>query len=219
MTTNSSLPARYFNVFLQPQTYINLLYLFLTFPLGIFYFTALVTGFSLGIGLFILWIGLGILVLMMLLSIALTAFERGMAISMLKVSIPPLTDPIPASASLWERFKAYLKSSATWKGLLYLLLKFPIAVINFTVLVTMLAVTAVFLSAPVVVNFWPINFFGWVIDTLPESAALLALGLLGAPIPLHVSNLLADLQGKLAVIMLGIRPASAVQPAVPQVAE
>lgn len=218
MTTFSNLPARYFGVFLHPQTYINLLYLFLTFPLGIFYFVALVTGFSLGIGLFILWIGLGILVLMILLSIALTAFERSMAMSMLKVSIPPLTDPIPAGASLWQRFKAYLKSSATWKGLLFLLLKFPVGVINFTILVAMLAVTAVFLTAPVVINVWPINFFGWVIDTLPESVALLTLGLLGAPIPLHISNLLAALQGKLAVIMLGIHTDPA-QPVVPQAAE
>ena len=49
---------RLYGVFVKPQTYLNILYLLLAFPLGIAYFVFLVTGFSLGISLLILWVGL-----------------------------------------------------------------------------------------------------------------------------------------------------------------
>ena len=38
---------RLYGVFLKPQTYLNMLYLFLAFPLGLAYFVFLVTGLSL----------------------------------------------------------------------------------------------------------------------------------------------------------------------------
>ena len=40
-----------FNVARRPQTYVNAFYLLLSFPLGIAYFVFLVTGLSVGFGL------------------------------------------------------------------------------------------------------------------------------------------------------------------------
>jgi hypothetical protein len=54
--------TKFFGVAIWGQTYLNLLYLLLAFPLGLFYFVLLVTGFSLGFGLLILWVGVIILV-------------------------------------------------------------------------------------------------------------------------------------------------------------
>ncbi len=54
-----------FGVYFRPQTYLNLLYLLLAFPLGLAYFVFLVTGLSLGFGLIITLAGIPILVLML----------------------------------------------------------------------------------------------------------------------------------------------------------
>ena len=44
-----------FSVVVRPQTYLNIFYLLLSFPLGIAYFVFLVTGLSVGFGLLIIW--------------------------------------------------------------------------------------------------------------------------------------------------------------------
>jgi len=50
---------------LKPGSYLNILYLLLAFPLGIFYFAYLITGFSIGLGLLYIFIGLPFLLLTM----------------------------------------------------------------------------------------------------------------------------------------------------------
>jgi hypothetical protein len=56
----------FFGVFANKQSYLNIAYLLLSFPFGIFYFIFLMVGFSLGIGLSILGIGLVILLAMLI---------------------------------------------------------------------------------------------------------------------------------------------------------
>jgi hypothetical protein len=51
---------RYFGVVAREETYLNLIYLMLAFPLSIVYFTFLVTGLSVGFGTLIIWIGIPI---------------------------------------------------------------------------------------------------------------------------------------------------------------
>ena len=53
----------FLGVLIDPQSYVNILYLLLSFPLGIAYFVFLVTGISLGFGLLIIWVGVPILAL------------------------------------------------------------------------------------------------------------------------------------------------------------
>ncbi len=55
----------FFGALANKQTYLNLAYLMLTFPLGIFYFVFIVVGLSLGLGLVVIWVGLLILLAMM----------------------------------------------------------------------------------------------------------------------------------------------------------
>ena len=49
--------GRFFGVFAEPQSYLNILFLFLGLPLGITYFVFLVAGFSVGVGLVVIWVG------------------------------------------------------------------------------------------------------------------------------------------------------------------
>ncbi|MEE8442664.1 MAG: sensor domain-containing protein, partial [Dehalococcoidia bacterium] len=62
---NASKQRGFFGVVADPQSYINIFYLFLAFPLGIGYFVFLVTGISVGFGLLIIWVGVPILVLVL----------------------------------------------------------------------------------------------------------------------------------------------------------
>ena len=61
------------------QTYLNLLYLLLSFPLGIAYFVFLITGLSLGAGLLVIFVGVPILIGVLFACQGLGAFERLMA--------------------------------------------------------------------------------------------------------------------------------------------
>ncbi len=68
-----------FGVFIRPQTYLNLVYLYLAFPLGIAYFVFIVVGLSLGFGLIITLFGAPLLVLTVVASWLISSFERELA--------------------------------------------------------------------------------------------------------------------------------------------
>ena len=76
---------RLFGVVSNGQTYLNMIYLLLAFPLGLFYFVFLITGLSLGIGLIIIGIGIPILLLMMTSWWGLALFERKITVWLLRV--------------------------------------------------------------------------------------------------------------------------------------
>lgn len=69
----------FFGVPFQPQTYLNLLYLLLAFPLGLAYFIFAAVGLSLGVGLAVLVVGIPILLLVVLSALGIAAFELWLA--------------------------------------------------------------------------------------------------------------------------------------------
>jgi hypothetical protein len=75
------------------QTYVNALYLLLSFPLGVFYFVFLVTGLSLGFGLLVVWIGVPILIMVLAGSWVLCRFEQEVTNRMLQLDIPRIVFP------------------------------------------------------------------------------------------------------------------------------
>jgi hypothetical protein len=198
---------RLYGVFVKPQTYLNLLYLLLTFPLGIAYFTFLVTGFSLGIGLLILWVGFIILAGVLAFCWPLTIFERQMAIGMLGVQIPPAASPTPPGSSLFEQIKGHLTNVTTWKGIAFLFLKFPIGIASFVVTVTLLSLSFGLLAAPLAYPFVRINLGFMEVHSMAAALVALVFGLVIAPLSLHLLNILAGWQGQFARIMLGGNPA------------
>ncbi len=214
MDNDTSFFARFFGVFAKGQTYLNLAYLLLAFPLGIFYFTLLITGFSLGIGLFILWIGIAILAAMFALSWLFSAFERVQAIGMLHADVPPMTRPIQSNGTLWEQIKSFFANPVTWKGLVFLMLKFPIGIADFVVVVSLGSASLAMMAAPLVYRWAPINFFDYRVDSLGLAVGISLLGILLATGSMHVFNWLADLQKHPAVYMLGNRGQVSNTPAV-----
>jgi hypothetical protein len=194
---------RLYGVFAKPQTYLNLLYLLLAFPLGLAYFVFLVTGLSLGVGLLILWVGLLILAGVLALCWPLALFERQLAISLLKVKIPLLNHPQEQAGTIFQQVKNHLSNPVTWKGIAFLFLKFPIGLASFIVTTTLGAVSLGLILAPLTYQWVHINIGLWRINSMSAAAIACVLGCIVAPFSLHIFNLLADWSGKLAIVMLG----------------
>ena len=103
MNEKSGFLTKYFGVITKEETYLNLIYLLLAFPLGVVYFTFLVTGLSLGLGTVIIWIGIPILLAVFAASWGLAAFERMLAMLLLREEIPPMSPVKHTSESAWEK--------------------------------------------------------------------------------------------------------------------
>ena len=197
----------FFDVIVKPQTWRNIAYLLLAFPLGIFYFVFLVTGLSLGLGLFITLLGIPILVGVLAAAYGMGDFERVTTNLILDQNTQP-SHRLAVSGGLWEKVKALVGSSETWKRVWYLFLEFPFGIIGFTLVTTTAAILAM-VATPFLytTSWWPtaLDWPGeyWVIDTLGE-AVLLALGALLVGLALlHIMNALAKAWGVFAEAMLG----------------
>jgi hypothetical protein len=73
--------------------------------------------------------------------------------------------------------KAYWTDSATWRGIAYLLARFPVGAFTFTVALTAYATALYGIAAPVVAPFDPIELGIWRPDNVLEGLALVPLGL------------------------------------------
>ncbi len=204
MQNSPNIIRKFFGVYANVQTYLNLVYLFLAFPLGLFYFIFLITGLSLGIGLFILWIGVIILAGALVIAWGLTALERLLAIQLLKANVAPMARPVRPDAPFLEKLKAYLTNPVMWKGLAFLFIKFPAGIIIFSIMVTLL-VTAVALIASIIA--FPISnvhWFYWPVLSIPLGILGSAIGVLLLTGSLHLFNLMCKLLKRLAEVMLGM---------------
>ncbi len=214
MNYSNQTVSQFFKVVVSGQAYLNLLYLLAAFPLGIFYFVFLVSGLSLGISLSIIWVGIPILLLMVAAWWVLASFERYMAVHILKEDIPDMDIPLNEDGEIWDRFKEHFGRPVTWKGLLYLFLKFPLGMTTFVVVVTLVASTLAFLTMPF--TYEPLQYFqggisfpgipAWHIDTLYDALLGALIGLMLLPVTLHITNGLAWVHAKFARVMLSDDP-------------
>lgn len=191
-----------FHFLIAKQTYRNLVYLLLTFPLGLAYFIFLVTGFSLGLGMAITLLGLPILVAMLAATWGLAAFERYLANQLLDARIPSVPF-VPEGPGFGMRVKRLVTSGTTWKGLLYLLLDFPLGIIAFVA-------ETVLISLSLGLAFLPF-YYQWAnvyyapyhkVDTLLEAALFVPVGIMLFPLALLILNSLAALYRTLARTLL-----------------
>jgi signal transduction histidine kinase len=134
----------------QRQTYLNLLYLLVSFPLGLIYFILLIVGITVGLSTLAVWIGIPVLLLTMGAWWSIAVFERSHAISWLHIQIPPMKLPDTSHSSLWQQVRAYLYNPVTWKSLAYLIVKFLFGILALIIIVSalplMLAISLVSLS-------------------------------------------------------------------------
>ncbi|MDX2379749.1 MAG: sensor domain-containing protein [Acidimicrobiia bacterium] len=193
MANRSTEKTGCFGVIAQPQSYLNLLYLLLGLPLGTLYFTVLVTGFSLGISLMLLaLLGIPILIGLWYVVHAFMQLERAMAVGMVGASIEPVA-PLPAwPGGLWTHFKNFMGHTPTWKGIGFLLLRFPAGIATFTIAVTLVSVSLAMTFAPVYM--WTSDNLTWgsiTFDPFWWSFLLVPIGVVLVFVSLHIMDALA----------------------------
>ena len=137
----------FFRAISNSQTYLNMLYLFFSFPLGLIYFIFIITGISLGLGLFITWFGIPILLGTMYMWIGFGNIERKLSSALLNVKIQYLSPKETKTKSLWGKLKKRITDTSTWKDLGYLIIKF-LGIFSFIILVTLISVTLSFIAFP-----------------------------------------------------------------------
>jgi signal transduction histidine kinase len=195
----------FFGVLGKPETYRNLGYDLLAFPLGIAYFVFLVTGLSVGAGLVVIWVGVPILLGMILAWRALGAFERGLHRSLLGVDVAEPLTTFRGKGSLWVRTKGLLGDPVTWRTLAWLFLRFPAGIGAFVVTITLLATSIGLVAGPLAVTLFPDAVDAGADFTVDPDLAiwLLPVGILLLFATAHVVNGIAWLHGVVGKALLG----------------
>src|SRR5574341_1410756 len=171
---------RFFMVVARPQTYLNLIYLLLSFPLS--------------------------------------AFERQMALHMLKIEVPPMSRG-ETPVGLWPKLKALLTNPVTWKGIFYQFLKFPLGIVSFVLVVTLLSGSVGLILAPAAYGRPEVSYdLGFTeVHTATEAAIPAVIGVFLLFGSLHALNGMAWVHGQLARLLLGQGQAARVKDEAAQV--
>src|SRR5205085_6567904 len=122
----------FFNIVRDPKAYGALMYMLLSLVTGIFYFTVVVTGLSLSIGLFILIIGIPFALLFIGVCRVLGHVEGRIVEGLLSVRMPRRLPPATAAdENIWTQIKAALIDVRTWSTMFHLALMLPLGVAYF----------------------------------------------------------------------------------------
>ncbi|WP_246084476.1 sensor domain-containing protein [Salinadaptatus halalkaliphilus] len=168
---------RFLAVPFERQTYRNLAYLLLAFPLGLAYFVFVTVAFSVGIGFSVtiigLVVGVPILAVTLALALGIAGFERWLTATMLAVDIEPKTDL--AGETALEACWSVVSDPKTWTAVCYLPAKFVLGVASFALVVTGLSTAVSLLMLPLYYD-QPGLYVGVVSERAPEFHQTLYLG-------------------------------------------
>jgi signal transduction histidine kinase len=190
------------------RTWTRFAYLLATFPLGQFWFIALVALISVGVSLIIVWIGLPILWFAFVLWRRGAEIERDFVAWGLGNEIETPYRPEPAGP-VRKRWAVRLGDPATWRDLVYLILLFPLGTIWFTILSIVFALPIGLIATPLIMRWWePFSFVGegwrWlVIDTTGEALMAAAFGVALLLLVPTVIRGMAAVHNALAAALLG----------------
>lgn len=189
-----------FNVYKDPYSYLGILYFMAMLPLGIIYFTYVITMLSLSLGLAITIIGIPLLFVVLLSIHPISWLQGRFTEAFLGIKMPKKPRKLRARGNAWERIKAILKDPRLYSSLLYLILMLPLGIIYFTVVVTFLSISVAFAVTPIlaifgVVTGYPVGLPGepWFLSLQAFFGVLMSIFTL--TLTLHVSNLLGAIQG------------------------
>jgi two-component system, OmpR family, phosphate regulon sensor histidine kinase PhoR len=214
-----------FRLLWEKQTYVNLLYLLVSFPLGIFYIAFLLLALTSILNTSVI-LGVPVLLLVIFIWWRLARFERNLAMRWLRVEISPMAPPRNEGLNRWERFRAHLTNAVTWKSLAYLFVKFPLGIISFVVIINMFVLTLGFTVFSLLIGLLVLPFLyllralsrrrgewreartsgeGVAVDRVRLFLLLSITGFGFVLIAFYVLNALAYVSGQFARVMLGLR--------------
>ncbi|UPW00920.1 sensor domain-containing protein [Halorussus gelatinilyticus] len=197
----------------RAQTYRNLVYLALAFPLGLAYFVGLTLGLSLGVGLAVTWFGIPILLATLAGATLVARVEAELSNRLLGTDVR--SRPLDTSGGVVAAAKRLVTARRTWLDAGYLLVKFGLGVVSFAALTTLGSLAGSLLAAPLTYssNFYvglrlwnvtggPFESGRLVVDTLGEAVGVGILGVVVAVASLHALNGLARLSGSITEALL-----------------
>ncbi|MBD3288073.1 hypothetical protein GF337_04660 [candidate division KSB1 bacterium] len=207
MTTTQDPFFQFTSVAMEKKTYLNLLYLLLTFPLGVLYFVILVTGFSLSMGLLFLligaFIGLGFLILIR----GISKLHLALASNLLGFKLPVFNN-LESQKDTFAKAKELVTDSRTYTSILYMFIEFPLGILYFTMIFTMLMLSISFIISPIInivfdANGLLLNTELWIWElNFEESLLLLVGGIFLFFVTLHLSNMFARVEENLCKSLL-----------------
>ncbi|MGA1848331.1 MAG: sensor domain-containing protein [Thermoplasmatota archaeon] len=204
---NRSLLCDIFCVYGDGRTYLSLLYLFLMFPLGLIYFTYLVTMLSLSLSLAIFIFGILVLVLFLMSNYGLAYLHSRLTELMLGVRMPKKPRKLRVKGNFWQKLKAMFNDPRMYSSVAYMFLMFPLGIIYFTVFITLIFTAIALMLSPftaLMSDMWgaPIGI------PMPTPARFVIMplsviiGFILLTWTLHLSNITAYYHGKLTKALL-----------------
>jgi len=202
-----SLLGRFFGVAADPRAYGAFFYMLLSLVTGIFYFTWVVAGVSVSLGMLVLIIGVPLLVLFFG-SVRLLSLVEGRIVEVLLGERMPRRPLYSPREQPWlRRIGQMFTDARTWTTMLYFVLMLPLGIFYFSVFVTLLS-TGLALAAAPLGFFFPQQFNVMFVDwNVTESAPWLlplwsALGIVLLFAMLHLARGIGKLHGMLAKHLL-----------------
>jgi hypothetical protein len=141
-------------VLFNPKTYATILYLLLSLPLGIIYFTVAITGLALSIGLTPIFIGIPLFFGVAKLLNGIVNFEQSMIRQILGLPIPPVSytynQQSEAGQNWLMRMVRGFDGGLFIRNLLLVILRFVTGIVFFVIMVTVISLGLGFIALPVV---------------------------------------------------------------------
>ena len=130
---------RIFAPLTRARTWSETLHLLLDLPFGIAWFTIVIVGLSVGVGLVVVaLVGLVILAGTVFAGRLIGIVERARAHALLGITVEPPPARLQPEGN-WPRMRGFLTDQPGWKALGYGVIMLPVGILNFTVAVTMWA--------------------------------------------------------------------------------
>lgn len=202
----------------RPPVLGSLGFLLLNLPLGVFWFSLLVTLIAVSAGTAVIWVGLATGAVTVLLWRGGAVFERARVYALLGTVIPEPYRELP-EAPPSVRWKARLRDTATWKDLGYLLALLPAGIIEFVLMVTTWSTSLALLGLPIYYRFLPGGAFHFpsyepgyrwfTVDSATEALPFAVAGVPAVLLTIVLTRALGTAHARFAAGMLGTVPGRA----------
>lgn len=212
-----NLLRRFFSAWSDSRSWTSLFFMLTTLVTGMFYFTVVVTGVSLSLGLAILIIGFPFFIAFLSFTRVLALVEGRLIEGLTGERMPRRATP-PAPGGWLARIGALLRDLRTWTTLIYQLLMLPLGIAYFTVAITVSALGLGLLGGSIVGLLQALGFEvvdGWQtkvgsvpltgFEALGVAVASLIVGALLLTALLNLAQLVGRFHGRLAKQLLVAR--------------
>ncbi len=177
------------------------LFMLTSFPIGLVWFIVAVVGFTLGGALSFLGVGVLIIAWTFALMLWGAQMERARLRAFLGVNVGSPHHWAATRGNVVKRAWQYIRNPQVWRDIVYLIILFPIGIIE----LTLVGFPVQFIVSPFVFGVAGVTYpgFGWRVDHGPEAALAFIVGLVLLVPFAFLINLGAMLHGQLGLLLLG----------------